>query len=189
MNEVKKQTDRTAPSLCERNWRVWMTRPTWRKSLVWAVHTQFGKWFFLLPLTCRSKWLWPWWGGPVTLRQIGTSCLWTMLDRKAPSQSGLLMMLRNAIVAVIILRLGLWPSESGTNEIVINTLPKERCQIRQFKLDIKVQNCRNIVIWNWSQFGYVVMMLILILYKLISTNCILCMCYITCTHCKKCNVL
>ena len=49
--------------------------------------------------------------------QICTSCLWTMIDRKGPSESSLLCCCVTPQL-LLSLRLGLWPSESGMSEIV-----------------------------------------------------------------------
>ena len=63
------------------------SKQSWRKSLIWAVETLIlEEWtLFSWPVDQQVAFV----RGPLTPRQIGTSYLWTMINRTGPSQSGL----------------------------------------------------------------------------------------------------
>ena len=110
----------------EQSATLFNVQTTWRNSPVWAVnipqfrYSEFSPWpVNQLHVVLAS--------GPLTPTQKGTSFLWTMIDRTGLLESSLLCCCVTPQL-LFSLRLGWWPSESGTSEIVAKRGQNHSCR-------------------------------------------------------------
>ena len=101
-----------APEFCKCLHVFFMTKI----SRLGSWYPNFGRVFFFPNLLIQHVALLR---GPLTRRQISTSCLWSMIDRTGPSERGICMLLRYTTAVIITLgfmTFGVWHKRDSSKE-------------------------------------------------------------------------